>query len=70
MSSIAKVIEVIAESEKGWDDAVQNAYEEAAKSISGIRELWISGFKAIVEDGRIARYRVIAKVTFVVKGHG
>jgi flavin-binding protein dodecin len=69
MSSIAKVIEVIAESEKSWDDAVQNALTEASKTISNIKEIWVSGFKAVVEDGEIVRYRVTTKVTFVVRGH-
>jgi flavin-binding protein dodecin len=34
MSSIAKVIEVIAESPKSWDDAVQKALAEASKTVS------------------------------------
>lgn len=68
MSSIAKVIEIIAESEKSWDDAAQRAVTEAAKTIENITEVWISGMKAIVEKNKIVRYRVTAKVTFVLKG--
>jgi flavin-binding protein dodecin len=67
MSSIAKVIEVIAESEKSWDDAVQNAVSEAARTVDDIREVWISGMKAIVENNKVVRYRLTAKVTFQVK---
>jgi dodecin len=67
MSSIAKVIEVIAESDESWEDAVQNALTEASKTVDEIRELWISGLKAIVEDNKIVRYRVTTKVTFVLK---
>jgi dodecin len=67
MSSIAKVIEVIAESDKGWEDAVQNALTEASKTVEGIKEIWVSGFKALVENNRIVRYRITAKVTFVLK---
>ena len=69
MSSIAKVIEVIAESETSWDDAVKNALAEAAKTVDDIREIWVSGMKAIVENNKVVRYRLTAKVTFVVKGH-
>jgi len=69
MSSIAKVIEVIAESEKSWDDAAQNAITEAAKTVQDIQEIWVSGMKATVEKNRIVRYRITGKVTFVVKGH-
>lgn len=67
MSSIAKVIEVIAESDKGWDDATKNALNEASKTVEDIKEIWVSGLKAIVEDNKIVRYRVTAKVTFVLK---
>jgi flavin-binding protein dodecin len=67
MSSIAKVIEVIAESDKSWDDAVNNALVEAAKTVDDIREIWVSGMKAIVEKNKVVRYRLTAKITFLVK---
>jgi flavin-binding protein dodecin len=70
MSSIAKVIEIIDESDTSWDDAVQNALTEASKTVDDIKEIWISGMKAIVENNKIARYRLTAKVTFVLKGRG
>jgi len=67
MSSIVKVIEVIAESSKSWDDAAQQAVQEAAKTVEGITEIWVSSMKGVVEKGKIVRYRVTAKVSFVVK---
>jgi dodecin len=70
MATIVKVIEVIAQSEKSWDDAVKNALEEVAKTVDDVKEIWVSGMKVIVENGRIAEYRLTAKVSFVVKGHG
>ena len=70
MSSIAKVIELIAESDKSWEDAVHNALAEASQTVQGITEIWVSGQKAIVEDGKIVRYRANTKVTFLVRGHG
>lgn len=70
MSSIAKVIEVIAESDTSWDHAVQNALAEASKTVEGITEIWVSGMKAIVENNKVVRYRLNAKITFIVKAHG
>jgi flavin-binding protein dodecin len=67
MSSIAKVIEVIAESDKSWDDAVKNALAEAARTVDDIKEIWVSGMKAIVENNEVVRYRITAKITFVLK---
>jgi flavin-binding protein dodecin len=67
MSSVAKVIEIIAESDKSWDDAAQNALTEAAKTVNDIKEIWVGGMKAIVENNRITRYRLTARITFVLK---
>lgn len=69
MASIAKVIEVIAESDRSFDDAVESALQEASKTVDGIKSIWVDNMTAMVENNRIVRYRVNAKVTFVVKGH-
>ena len=70
MSSIAKVIEVIAQSEQSFEHAVQEALNETAKTIDNIQEIWVSSMKAVVKDNRIVEYRVAAKVTFLVSGRG
>ncbi len=64
--SIVKVIEVIAESDKSWEDATQNALDHAGKSITGIQNIYLSDFKAIVENNKITKYRAIAKISFLV----
>jgi flavin-binding protein dodecin len=69
MSSIAKVIEVISESDDSWDDAVQNALVEASKTVDNIKSIWVENMTAVVEGNRIVRYRLNAKVTFIVGGH-
>lgn len=70
MSSIAKVIEVIAESENSFDEAVKAALEEASRTVDEIKSIWVENMTAVVEDNEIVRYRVNAKVTFLVRGHG
>lgn len=66
--SIVKVIEVIAESPKSWDDAASQAVKEVSKTVDGVSEIWVSGMKAVVENDKIVRYRITANVSFVVKG--
>jgi len=68
MSSIAKVIEVISESDDSWDDAVQNALTEASKTVDNIKSIWVENMTAVVEGNQIVRYRLNAKVTFIVGG--
>jgi hypothetical protein len=65
--SIVRVTEVIAESEKGWEDAAQNAVTEAAKTIRGIKHVYIEGFQGIVENDKLTKFRVNAKVSFLVE---
>ena len=64
--SVVKVIEVIAESKKSWDDAAENALKEASKSVRNIKSLYVQEMQAVVEDGKIARYRMNAKISFVL----
>ena len=65
--SVAKVIEIIASSSKSFDDAVENGIAQAGKSIDGITGAWVSEQKVTVKDGKIDEYRVVMRVTFVVK---
>jgi len=68
MSSIVKVIEVIAESDQGFDDAVRNAVKEAAKTVNGIKSVWVENLSVKVDGNRITSYRANCKVSFVLKG--
>jgi flavin-binding protein dodecin len=65
--SIHKVIEVIAQSEKSWDDAAQQAVNEASKSVRGIKSIYVKNSEAVVENDKITGYRINAKVTFEVE---
>ncbi|MEX2565592.1 MAG: dodecin family protein [Cyclobacteriaceae bacterium] len=63
---IVKVIEVIASSEKSFDDATQNALLEASKSVKNIKSIYVKHFNANVKDNKIVSYGVNAKVSFEV----
>ena len=63
-----KVIEVLAESDKSWEDAAHVALKNAAKSVRGIKSIWIKEQSATVEKNKIVRYRVNAKISFELDG--
>ena len=63
---VVKVIEVIASSEKSFDDAVQNAVKEISKTIKNIDSVYVKDFKCHVQDNKIISYGVICKVSFRV----
>jgi hypothetical protein len=64
--SIAKVIEVLAEGDT-VEDAVESAVRGASESVRNIKHVYVEGFQAIVEDNQVMKYRVNAKITFVVE---
>lgn len=67
-SSVAKVIEVSASSNKGFDDAVQSGLKKAAKSVKGIQGAWINEMKVLTSgDGKITEWRVNMKISFLVQ---
>ncbi len=67
MSSVAKVIEIIASSEKSFEDAVEKGVEKASESLKDITGAWVQDQSVKVKDGKVTKYRVVLKVTFVVK---
>jgi dodecin len=61
---IVKVIEVIASSEKGIDDAVRNAVAEASKTVRNIDSVYVKDIKAHVKDGKITTFGCVCKISF------
>jgi flavin-binding protein dodecin len=64
MARVVKVIELMSESPKSWEDAAQNAVKEASKTLRNIRSIYIKDFTAAVDNGKLSNYRLSAKVTF------
>lgn len=64
--AIVKVIEVIAGSEKSFDDATHNALKEASQSVKNIKSIYIKDMNAKVQDNKIVSFGVTAKVSFEV----
>ncbi|HEY3172835.1 MAG TPA: dodecin family protein [Thermoanaerobaculia bacterium] len=65
--SVAKIIELVASSNKSWDDAVRAAVAEAAKTVRGIRGVDVEDWTARVQDGRIVEYKANVKIAFGVE---
>ena len=64
--TVAKIIEISAESEKGFEDAIRTGIAKASESVHDIRGAWVKEQQVIVRDGLIVSYRVDLKVTFVL----
>jgi len=66
--AVLKVIELLASSEKSWEDATLNAVKMAAKTVKEIRSVYVQDLSAVVKKDKIIEFRVNAKVTFEVLG--
>jgi flavin-binding protein dodecin len=64
--SMLKVIEVLDQSDKGWEDAAQQAVRTASKSLHNIKSIYVENFEATVENNKIVQYRINAKISFVL----
>lgn len=64
--AVLKVIELLASSDKSWEDATKNAVEMASKTVKGIKSVYVQDFSTVVKGDKIVEFRVNAKVTFEI----
>ena len=60
---VVKIIQLIGSSEKGWQEATQNAIDEAARTITNIRSVHVKRCTAKVQGNK---YRAVVNIAFVV----
>jgi flavin-binding protein dodecin len=66
--SVAKVIEISASSAKSFEDAIASGISRADATLDEVQGAWIKSQKVTVTKGKITEYRVVMKVTFLLKG--
>jgi flavin-binding protein dodecin len=64
--AVLKVIEIMASSTKGWEDATAIAVKIAGKTVKEIRSVYIQDMSVVVNKNKISEYRVTAKISFEV----
>ena len=64
--SVLKVIEILSNSDKSWEDATKKAVKHASKSVNNIRSVYVQDQSASVQDGEVTEFRVNLKITFEV----
>ncbi|WP_456405582.1 dodecin family protein [Thiolapillus sp.] len=65
--TVAKITEITATSKKSFDDAVQKGVARASKTLKNITSVWVADQSASVKNGKISRYEVRLKITFILK---
>lgn len=65
--SLAKIVQVVASSEKSFDDAIEQGVAKAAQTIRGITGVKVADWTGKVENGKIVSYRVTIDIAFGVE---
>ena len=66
MSSVAKVSEISARSDKSFDDAINLGLARAHKTLRNLRSAWIKEQRLDLKDGKVTGYQVNMMVTFII----
>ena len=67
MGSVARVTEINATSEVGFEDAIKVGVERAAKTLRQITSAWVKDQRVEVQEGQIVNYQVNLLITFVLE---
>jgi len=61
-----KIIKVLGTSEESWQDAAEEAFRQASRTVDDISGVEIEDWTANVEDGEIQEYHATAEIAFPV----
>jgi len=65
--TVARVTEITSESGKDFKTAIDNGIEKANETLENIEGAWVKDMKVSVKGGKVDKYRVTLKVTFVLR---
>lgn len=66
MGTVARVTEVSATSDVGFEDAIKVGVARAAKTLRQVTSAWVKDQRVEVNDGKIVNYQVNLLITFVL----
>ncbi|MBA2782486.1 MAG: dodecin domain-containing protein [Rubrobacteraceae bacterium] len=65
--SVARVTELSATSETGFEDAINQAVARATKTLRSVEGAWVKDMNVLIEDGNIVGYKVNVEITFMLE---
>lgn len=64
--AVLKVLEIMASSNKSWEQATANGVKHASKTVKNIRSAYVNEQSAVVTGDTVTEYRVNLKISFEV----
>ena len=64
--AVMKTVEILSESSKSFEDAIENAVQRTSKTVKNIRSAYVNEMHTSIKDNKIDKFRVNVKITFEV----
>ncbi|MBA2414197.1 MAG: dodecin domain-containing protein [Burkholderiaceae bacterium] len=64
--TVARISEISSVSKKSFEDAIVQGVARANKTLKNVKGAWVKDQEVLVDKGKVAGYKVILKVTFVL----
>ncbi len=65
--AIMKSVQIMSESSKSFEDAIEVAVERMTDSVNHVRSANVNNQSVVVKGGKVTHYRVNLQITFEVK---
>ncbi len=65
--AVMKSEQILTESPKSFEDAIQAAVSRFSKTVRGLRSANVNNLSTVIENGKITSYRVNLQITFAVE---
>ncbi len=64
--AVLKVIELMADSDKSWEDATKKAVAKASDTLKNVRSAFVQSQSVTVKEGKVDKFRINLKITFEI----
>ena len=68
--AVMKSEQILTESSKSFEDAIQSAVTRFSKTVRGLRSANVNNMSTVIENGKIVSYRVNLQITCEVEDAG
>jgi hypothetical protein len=66
MGSVARITQISARSEQGFDDAVRVGIDRANSTLRNVTGAWVRDQEVEVTNGQITSFQVVLEITFIL----
>jgi len=64
--TVARITEISSVSKVSFQDAIVQGIERANKTLKNVKGAWVKDQEVTIDNGKVAGYKVILKVTFIL----